>query len=38
MKKEYYNWLKEFKKKHDLKSINEAIYKLIDIHKQKGEK
>jgi len=33
MKKEYYLWLKEFKKYHNLKSINETIYKLIDIYK-----
>ena len=33
MKKEYYQWLKDFKKLHRLQSINEAIYKLIDIHK-----
>ena len=38
MKKEYYNWLKEFKKKHSLKSINEAIYKLIDMHKKQEGK
>lgn len=33
MKKEYYEWLKAFKKLHNLNSMNEAIYKLIDIHK-----
>lgn len=33
MKKEYRDWLKDFRKKHNLNSINEAIYRLIDIHK-----
>ncbi len=33
MKKEYRNWLKEFKKANGLNSQNEAIYKLIDMQK-----
>lgn len=33
MKKEYRDWLKKFKNIHNLNSINEAIYKLIDIYK-----
>ena len=38
MKKEYRDWLKQFKDVHNLKSINEAIYKLIDIHKTQHKK
>ena len=38
MKREYYQWLKDFKKLHNLKSINEAIYKLIEINKAWNEK
>ena len=33
MKKEYKLWLNDFKKIHNLKSTNEAIYKLIDVYK-----
>lgn len=33
MKKEYYQWLKAYKKAKGLKSINEAIYDIIEIHK-----
>lgn len=33
MKKEYRDWLKAFKKFHNLNSMNESIYKLIEMHK-----
>ena len=33
MKKEYREWLKAFKNFHKLNSINESIYKLIEIYK-----
>ena len=38
MKKEDREWLKEFMKLHYLKSQNEAIHKLIEIHKAFNKK
>ena len=33
MKKYYKNWLESFRKIHNLKTEDEAIEKLIEIHK-----
>ena len=38
MKQKYYDWLREFKKLHGLRSTNQAIYKLIDMYEEKNKR